>query len=102
MRAAEPRNRVRVSAKWVSAGLGYGPMTSASPPSLWTDTDANGLAKPRMTACRSRHAEDGKHVGANPSPNEGGYSPMTDPKISGGNWAARPCGPPPHPRQDLS
>jgi hypothetical protein len=42
---------------------------------IWTDADANGLAKPRMTACRSRHAEDGKYVGANPSPIEGGYSP---------------------------
>jgi hypothetical protein len=50
------------------------------PPSLWTDADASGLAKPRMPACRSRHAEDGKYVGANPSLIEGGYSPMTGPR----------------------
>jgi hypothetical protein len=37
-----------------------------------------------MTACRSRHAEDGKHVGANPSLNEGGYSPMTGPEVGPG------------------
>jgi hypothetical protein len=61
-----------------------------SPPSLWTDTDANGLAKPRTTACRSRHAEDGKHVGANPSPNEGGYSPMTGPEVSRGRLGFKP------------
>jgi putative Mg2+ transporter-C (MgtC) family protein len=54
------------------------------PPSLWTDADANGLAKPRMTACRSRHAEGGKYVGANPSLIEGGYSPMTGPEVSRG------------------
>jgi len=57
-------------------------MTSVSPPSPWTDTDTNGLAKLRMTACRSRHAEDGKYVGANPSLIEGGYSPMTGPQVS--------------------
>jgi hypothetical protein len=57
-------------------------MTSPSPPSLWTDADATGLAKPRITACRSRHAEDGKRVGAKPSPIEGGYSPMTGPEVS--------------------
>ena len=57
-------------------------MTSVSPPSPWTDTDTNGLAKPRMTACRSRHAEDGKYVGANPSLIEGGYPPMTGPQVS--------------------
>src|SRR4029077_11534360 len=84
MRTAEPKNWNRVSVICVSSGLGYGPMTSVSSPSLWTDADANGLAKPRTTACRSRHAEDGKCVGANPSPIEGGYSPMTGAQVGGG------------------
>jgi hypothetical protein len=47
------------------------------PPSLWTDADANGLAKPRMTAADRAMPRNGKCVGANPSPIEGGYSPMT-------------------------
>jgi hypothetical protein len=61
-----------------SSGLGDAANDVGIPPSLRTDTDANGLAKhtdgrlPRAP-CRG----SGKHVGANPSLQEGGYSPMT-------------------------
>src|SRR5947209_1794330 len=102
MRTAEPRNRKRVSAICLSTGLSYGPMTSASPPSLWTDADANGLAKLRTTACRSHHAGNGKCVGANPSPIEGGYSPMTGLKITRGDRVSRLMWPAAAPDQDLA